>query len=113
MFDITPLDAAFGAEVRGWDPSRALTPAEEAELRNALREHVLLVLRGHPRPSDAEFARLGRHFGELFAGGESYGLESNSRDVLRVSNELDGDGYEVGYAGSGYLPTSRLFDSRP
>ena len=49
MFDITPLDAAFGAEVRGWDPSRALTTAEEAELRNALREHALLVLLGDQR----------------------------------------------------------------
>ncbi len=104
MFDITPFDGPFGGEVRGWDPGRALTDSEMDELRRALRAHVLLVLRGHPQPSNDEFARLGRSFGELFEGGELYGLESDSVDVLRISNELDSDGYEVGYAGSGYLP---------
>ena len=104
MIDITPFDSPLGAEVRGWDPTRALTELEADELRGGLRNHRLLVLRGHSRPSNVEFARLGRSFGELFAGGELYGLESDSLDVLRVSNELDTDGYEVGYAGSGYLP---------
>lgn len=104
MFDITPLDAPFGAEVRGWDPGRALEDSEFETLQSALREHVLLVLRGHRRPSNEEFARLGARFGELYAGGENYGLESESRDILRVSNELDAQGHEVGYAGSGYLP---------
>jgi len=104
MWDITPLEAPFGAEVRGWEPGRTPTAGEAETLRSALREHVLLVLRGHRRPSDEEFGRLGESFGELFAGGELYGLESDSRDVLRVSNALDADGYEVGYAGSGYLP---------
>jgi len=104
MFDIAPLDAPFGASLRGWDPSRPFADAEAEAVRKALREHSLLVLRGHPRPTDEEFARLGRCFGELFAGGEIYGLESDSREVLRVSNELDTDGHEVGYAGSGYLP---------
>lgn len=104
MLDITPLDAPFGALVRGWEPGRAPTEGEAHTLRSALREHVLLLLRGHPRPTDDELARLGSSFGELFAGGELYGLDSDSRDVLRVSNELDAGGYEVGYAGSGYLP---------
>ena len=104
MFDITPRDASFGAQVRGWEPGRPLTESETETLHAALREHLLLVLRGHRRPSNGEFARLGRSFGELFAGGESYGLESDSHDILRVSNELDAKGYEVGYAGSGYLP---------
>ncbi len=104
MFDITPFDGPFGCLVRGWDPGRVLTDSEANELRGTLRSHVLLVLRGHPQPSNEEFARLGRCFGELFEGGELYGLESDSVDVLRISNELDSDGYEVGYAGSGYLP---------
>lgn len=104
MIDVTPLKAPFGAEVRGWEPGRALTDSEEEVLRKALHTYVLLVLRGHPRPSNEEFARLGEGFGELFGGGESYGLASDSRDVLRISNELDAEGYEVGYAGSGYLP---------
>ena len=104
MFEISPQDASFGAEVRGWEPGRPLTESETETLHAALREHLLLVLRGQRRPSDEEFARLGQSFGELFAGGEIYGLESESRDILRVSNELDAKGYEVGYAGSGYLP---------
>ena len=104
MFDIQPLDAPFGATLRGWEPSQPLSDAETDALRKALSEHSLLLLRGQPRPSDEEFARLGRSFGELFAGGEIYGLDSESREVLQVSNELDVDGHEVGYAGSGYLP---------
>jgi alpha-ketoglutarate-dependent taurine dioxygenase len=104
MFDITALAGPFGALVHGWNPGRAPSASEADELRAALRSHRLLVLRGQPRPSNEEFARLGRSFGELFAGGESYGLESDNDDVLRISNELDSDGYEVGYAGSGYLP---------
>ena len=59
MIDVTPLKAPFGAEVRGWEPGRALTDSEEEVLRNALHTYVLLVLRGHPRPSNEEFARLG------------------------------------------------------
>jgi len=104
MFDITRLDAPFGACVRGWEPGRPLDDAETEVLHEALRGHVLLVLRGHRCPTNEEFARLGRSFGELFPGGQLYGLESESRDVLRVSNELDSEGHEVGYAGSGYLP---------
>ena len=95
MFDIQPLDAPFGATLRGWEPSQPLSDAETDALRKALSEHSLLLLRGQPRPSDEEFARLGRSFGELFAGGEIYGLDSESREVLRVSNELDVDGHEV------------------
>ena len=104
MYDIKPLDAPFGAEVRGWEPGRPLSEGESSALRSALGEHTLLLLRGHRAPSNEEFARLGRCFGEIINGGELYGLESNSRDVLQVSNELDDQGYEVGYAGSGYLP---------
>jgi alpha-ketoglutarate-dependent taurine dioxygenase len=104
MYGITPLEAPFGAEVRGWEPGRALTDGEADTLRAALREHSFLLFRGHRTPSNEEFARLGACFGELINGGELYGLESNSRDVLRVSNELDDQGYEVGYAGAGYLP---------
>ncbi len=57
MFHITPLDASFGAEVRGWEPGRALSESEAETLHAALRENVLLVLRGHRPPSDEEFAR--------------------------------------------------------
>ena len=99
-----PLDAPFGAEVRGWEPSRPLTDNEARTLRDALHEHTLLLLRGHPQPSDEEFSRLGQSFGELYAGGEIYGLENENHDVLRVTNELDAEGHEKGYAGSGYLP---------
>ena len=70
MIDVTPLKAPFGAEVRGWEPGRALTDSEEEVLRKALHTYVLLVLRGHPRPSNEEFARLGEGFGgsESIAG---------------------------------------------
>ena len=54
MFDIPRLDAPFGACVRGWRPSLPLDDAEPEVLHEALREHVLLVLRGHPRPTNED-----------------------------------------------------------
>ena len=104
MIEVRPLDAAFGAEVAGWEPSRSLQPDERDRIRSALSDHSLLVFRGHPRPTDAELGRFAAEFGEVVRGGEIYGLPSAGGDVLRVSNLPDPEGYDVGYAGSGPLP---------
>jgi len=113
MLEITPLDAPFGACVVGWEPSCPLDLSDRETLQKGLQAHALLVLRGHAKPTHEEFTRLGRCFGELFAGGELYGLESENPDILRVSNELDARGHEIGYAGSGYLPWHTDYTFRP
>ena len=104
MIQVRDLGASFGAEVGGWEPARALRPDDRERIRAALRDHSLLVFRGHTRPTDAELARFAAEFGQTVQGGEIYGLPSSSRVVLRVSNEPGPDGYDAGYAGSGYMP---------
>ncbi|HEV8297580.1 MAG TPA: TauD/TfdA family dioxygenase [Acidimicrobiales bacterium] len=112
--DLTPL-APFGAEVRGWDPSRDLTDAEVGYVRDALAAHVLLCFRGHPVPTHAELARFALRFGDVAAAGEMYGIELAQREVLEVSNELNEQGKEKGVAGSGSIPwhTDYAFHPRP
>jgi taurine dioxygenase/pentalenolactone F synthase len=64
----------------------------------------VLVLRGHPQPTDQQLVQLGGRLGPVFAFDEGYGVAMSHPEVLRVSNELGPDGYEVGVAGSGALP---------
>ncbi len=104
MLQITPLAEPLGAEVRGWQPASDLTGDELDALRQALDSRLVLVLRGHPKPTDEQIVRLARRLGDVFAGGDNYGVPMTHPDVLRVSNELGGDGYEMGVAGSGALP---------
>ncbi len=103
--DVTPLDAPLAATVRGWDPSRPLSDDEIAQLRDALAQHHVLILRGQPRPTAAELARFAGQWGPVAPAGELYeGISFEHHEVLAVSNELNDKGYERGVAGSGALP---------
>jgi pentalenolactone F synthase len=104
MVGIVAFDGSVGAEVRGWCPDRDLTDEERSQLLDALDTRLVVVLRGQPTPSDDQIARLAHSFGEVYAGGASYGVPMPHPDVLQVSNELGPDGYEVGIGGSGVLP---------
>jgi alpha-ketoglutarate-dependent taurine dioxygenase len=104
MVGIVAFDGSLGAEVRGWQPDREITEDERAQLLDALDARLVLVLRGQPQPTDDQIARLAHSFGEVYAGGDSYGVPMSHRDVLQVSNQLGADGYEVGIGGSGVLP---------
>lgn len=104
MVEITPLDAAFGAEVRGWEPSRPPDPALVRQLQRALDAHHVLVLRGHPTPTDAQLVRFAAGWGELAETAAKYGLDLPDDRMLYVSNELDDRGVERGAAGSGSIP---------
>ncbi|MFB6557198.1 TauD/TfdA dioxygenase family protein, partial [Streptomyces sp. NPDC056405] len=46
LFDVVPQSATIGAEVRGPDLSRPLSPALRAELNRALLEWKVLFFRG-------------------------------------------------------------------
>ena len=104
MVGIVAFEGSLGAEVRGWQPDRDLSDKDRAELLDALDARLVLVVRGQPRPTDDQIARLAHSFGEVYAGGASYGVPMPHPDVLQVSNELGPDGYEVGIGGSGVLP---------
>lgn len=104
MVAIVALEGSLGAEVRGWQPDRDLTEEDKVQLLDALDTRLVLVLRGHPKPTDGQIARLAHGFGDVFSTGDSYGVAMPHPDVLQVSNEIGPDGYEVGVAGSGVLP---------
>lgn len=100
--EITPLDAALGAMVRGWEPKAPLSSADLGRLRQAMREHLVLVLRGHAQPTDAELVRFASRFGELYKGSELFGLNSVA-EILRINNVVDENGKAEGLLASSDL----------
>jgi taurine dioxygenase/pentalenolactone F synthase len=103
VLDTLP-DAPFGALVEGWDPTVEPDDDLVAEVRAALAEHVLLVLRGHRRPTDAELTRFAAAFGELFDGGEIFGVQSPTKEILRLSSQRNELGVETGLSAITPLP---------
>lgn len=102
---ITPLpDAPFGALVEGWDP--AVEPDEElvAAVRAALAANPLLLFRGHRPPDDAELIRFAAAFGELFDGGELFGVTSPTREILQLTSQRNEIGTEAGPSAATPLP---------
>lgn len=63
-FEATLLSPCLGAEIRGVDLARPLSPALTKELRNALVEYKVLFFRDQDI-SAAQHAGFARHFGEL------------------------------------------------
>lgn len=63
-FDVLPLAAAIGAEVRGVDLASALDDAAVSEIREALLEHLVLVFRNQDLTTESHIA-FARHFGRI------------------------------------------------
>lgn len=102
---VTPLPhSPFGGLVAGWDPGQEPTPELVGEVRHALAAHVLLVLRGHRPPSDAELIRFAAAFGPLFDGGELFGIASPTKEILHLTSERNALGVEVGPSAATPLP---------
>lgn len=82
---IHPVSPVLGAEIRGFDPCRpAYDPAEVETLRQALREHKVLLFRGF-RMSPEDQVRLSEITGRLsYRNGIIY--DSPSEKVTFVSN---------------------------
>jgi taurine dioxygenase len=55
-FDVVPLTPAIGAEVVGIDLTRPLPEEEQAALRGALLEHLVLLVRGQDLSEDDQLA---------------------------------------------------------
>ena len=75
-------DAPFGALVAGWDPGVEPDEALVGELRAALAAHVLLVLRGHRRPTDAELIRFAAASASCSTGARSSACTSPTKEIL-------------------------------
>ena len=96
--------ASFGATVEGLEPAEPPTDEIVAAVRAALAEHVLLVVRGHRPPTDAELVRFAGGFGPLFDGGELFGITSPTKEILRLTSERNELGVETGPSAATPLP---------
>jgi taurine dioxygenase len=113
---IRPTQSALGADVDGLDLS-APTASDIATLLTALREHLVVRLRGYTL-DDVAFTRLAERFGDL-EGSPDF---SKSRDVyvaaspkMTVVSNVTVDGKPVGDHGDGELNwhTDQGFVERP
>ena len=61
---VTPLSPACGAEIRGVDLSRPLSPETVKAIRDAWNKHIVLVFRGQ-QVSEEDQLRFASYFGNL------------------------------------------------
>ena len=101
--DIRPLAAPLGAFVHGWNPKVEISSQDHADVLRGLRQHQVLVFRGHERPSDIELVRFARHFGDLVKGSEWFGDIGEHVEILPVNNLFDEEGVPMGTGGSAAL----------
>ena len=98
--EIEPLAQPRGAEVKGVDLTREVPPDVIEQLREALREHLVLLFRGHVSPTDPELIRFARNFGDLIVGTTFLGDRVEYPEILPITNLLDEGGYPLGTGGS-------------
>jgi taurine dioxygenase len=86
-FDVALLCGAGGAEITGIDAARPIGPDTVVELRRALAEHCLLVLRDQELTPDQQKA-FARHFGPLSATPFIKPLDGHP-EMMRIVREAD------------------------
>lgn len=77
--EIQRLEAALGAEIRGVDLSRPLSPEDRQAIHDAWMEHLVLLFRGQTL-SDDQLIAFSRNFGEL---------EFPPTRLLKLKNRID------------------------
>lgn len=97
------LHAPVGALVHGWQPEQPLDADTHAAIREALREHLVLVFRGQRQPTDSELIDFAESFGELIKGSEWFRDSGERPEILPVTNAVGDDGIPLGTGGSAPL----------
>ena len=105
--DVTPLSPACGAEVRGVDITKPLSPDIVEAIGRAWGEHLVLVFRGQTITQDQQL-RFASYFGELGnrkkapeqLRARAEGIHQDNEKVLLVSN-IKVDGQPIGAFGEG------------
>lgn len=77
--EIHPLEAALGAEIRGVDLSKPLSPEDRKVIHDAWMEHLVLLFRGQTL-SDDQLIAFSRNFGDL---------EFPPTRLLKLKNRID------------------------
>jgi taurine dioxygenase len=104
---VTPLSRACGAEIRGVDLTRELSPATITAIKRAWGEHLVLVFRGQEISQDQQL-RFAGYFGELgdrkqapaALRSRTEGVYQDNKKILLVSN-IKVDGEPIGAFGEG------------
>jgi len=94
-FDVRPLSATLGAEVRGIDIAQELPDAEIAELRRALLDYKVIFFRDQPLTAARHVAFAAR-FGELEVHPFIPGNPEHP-ELVRFEKGADTGGYENGW----------------
>lgn len=104
---VHPTDAALGAEIRGADLSRPLSPADAGAIHAAWLEHLVLLFRGQ-NLTDSQLIAFSRNFGELeFPPTRLLNLKNRidqKEDVppeINVISNVREDGKPIGQLGAG------------
>ncbi len=96
IVEIESLAQPRGAEVHGVDLTHDVPQEVIEQLKEALREHLVLLFRGHVSPTDPELIRFARNFGDLIVGTTFLGDRVEYPEILPITNLLDEDGYPLG-----------------
>jgi alpha-ketoglutarate-dependent taurine dioxygenase len=86
--EVKRLTPAIGAEVRGLDLSKALTPALRAAVRAAWLEHLVLFFPDQPLDPD-EQVRFAEQFGEVTPAHPVEPAHPENPDVLPIDSRKD------------------------
>lgn len=92
---IQPLAAPLGAEVHGLDGRLDPGPRQILALKQALRDHHILIFRGQ-QLDDEQFLRFTSWFGAVFQPHPDFAVLSSGADgkapeIVRVANTEDGE----------------------
>lgn len=94
-FTIIPLDAPLGAEVRGLDARQPLTPEQILAIKQAHRDHHILIFRNQ-QLDDRQYLNFATLFGAVFQPPAdvpvlSSGVDGRAPDIVKVANTGDGE----------------------
>lgn len=92
---IVPIHAPLGAEVYGLDGRQDLTATQVLALKQALRDHHILVFK-QQQLDDAQFLRFSSWFGSVFQPHPDFavlssGTDGKAPDIVKVANTGDGE----------------------
>ncbi len=94
-FRIEPQQAPLGAIVHGLDARQSPSPAQILQLKQALRDHHILIFRDQ-QLDEAQFLRFTSWFGSVFQPHPDFlvlssGADGKAPDIVKVANTEDGE----------------------
>ena len=94
-FEVRPLSAALGAEIRGVDLAKPLDDAGFTQILKAWHDHSLILLRGQSFSEDQQVA-FGRRFGEVAPWSRFAAKEKGRHPFIMLVTNLKENGEFVG-----------------